>query len=1124
MPLDSLDVGILPTSGTGAAGLMRTRSPFHWDGWGSLALPRINAHRMVVVAAALTTLVAAMLAGALAALGGQALPIAVRHDLSGAGDTALLISGSVSAPDDTRYQALLPGELRRALDGTPFTLYHASWSDPLGFTGTRVHAAGDNLAILDAAALPDVARHAVLVSGSWPGTSAGGDVIPAALPATAAALLHLSAGDTLTLRDRDSQDIVRFRITGLYRESHAVGVDAQYWQLNLISPGGVNTVSGFSTYGPLTVQQAAFSRPGSGARLVQAQASWLAEPRTSLIPPGDFSAIASQLNALDNLLGNPSSSLPSLVLTSRLPSVLTSVAANLDVARSLLAICGVLLALLAGAVLLAVARLLSGQREGETAMLVARGATRVQLLRLTSAEAIPLCVLAAVGGTAAGIWLARLLAPTGPAANAIADAAQAAAVVAGLALVIMLVPAMSLVTPGAARVRRGRQAAISMASRAGADLGLIALAVLTCWQLRHYSAVSAGANGAFGVDPVVVAAPALALAGGTVVALRLLPFGGKAGDRLAARGRWLTAALASWQISRQPIRQGGAALLIVLAVATATLALSQRESWAQSSKDQAAFTAGADVRVQTVQPLTVAQAAAVTSEPGVRQAMPVATFNSASGTSQVLAVGAARADGVALLRPDQSPVPESTLFAKIRGTSQVLGVRLPGSPRELLLTARLGPPSLQLGDASVTASVEDAADVVYQLPPVALPADGRDHTLAVPLTSGAGGTSFPLRLTAITVGYTLPASDTRTHAVLTVSSVADGPDTADALPGSALVGFATFASSAGLNTALSTTGVANGSQPPSVTVARADGPAESVTFGTGFGQGTSGLAGVPPIPLSGQVALTALPPRTVTVMPGIATRSYLAANGARVGSTVQATLDGTAVGVHIVAAVSSFPTITQADGNGSGALIVDLASVQNFLTGSDMTPAPVTQWWLATAHGAVPRGLAAALPGGSAVTSETALASGLLNDPLSDVPQRALLGVAVAALLLASTGFYVSIAAGIRQRRAENALLAALGVTPRRAALQLCLEKFMLSLPSAAAGLALGALLAELLVPAITLSATAAAPEPSVLIEFGWVPTLGTAILLAIVPVLAAALVMLRRPDAAADLRAAEAA
>src|SRR5437773_1451361 len=109
---------------------------------------------------------------------------------------------------------------------------------------------------------------------------------------------------------------------------------------------------------------------------------------------------------------------------------------------------------------------------------------------------------------------------------------------------------------------------------------------------------------------MIVAAPALALAGGTVLALRLLPAGGKAGDRLAARGRRLTAAMASWQISRQPIRQGGAALLIVLAVATGTLALSQRASWTRSVHDQAAFGTGADVRVQASQPLSAAQAGA----------------------------------------------------------------------------------------------------------------------------------------------------------------------------------------------------------------------------------------------------------------------------------------------------------------------------------------------------------------------------------------------------------------------------------------------------------------------------------------------------------------------------------
>ena len=102
----------------------------------------------------------------------------------------------------------------------------------------------------------------------------------------------------------------------------------------------------------------------------------------------------------------------------------------------------------------------------------------------------------------------------------------AAAVAAG-ALAIMLVPVLSTVTPGTARARRGRQAAIAGVTRAGVDLALVLLAVVAGWELRHYSAVSAGASGNFGVDPVIVAAPALALAGGTVLALRLLPPGGR---------------------------------------------------------------------------------------------------------------------------------------------------------------------------------------------------------------------------------------------------------------------------------------------------------------------------------------------------------------------------------------------------------------------------------------------------------------------------------------------------------------------------------------------------------------------------------------------------------------------
>ena len=82
-----------------------------------------------------------------------------------------------------------------------------------------------------------------------------------------------------------------------------------------------------------------------------------------------------------------------------------------------------------------------------------------------------------------------------------------------------------------------------------------------------------------------------------MAALRILPAAGKAGDRLAARARRLTAAMASWQVSRQPLRQGDTVLLIVLAVATSTLALAQHQSWVRSNHDQATFTAGAGLRL-----------------------------------------------------------------------------------------------------------------------------------------------------------------------------------------------------------------------------------------------------------------------------------------------------------------------------------------------------------------------------------------------------------------------------------------------------------------------------------------------------------------------------------------------
>jgi hypothetical protein len=185
----------------------------------------MNAHRMVIIAAALTVVVAAALATALAAFSEQALPRAVRHDLSGASGTALVIIGNVNASQGAQYTSQLPGMISSALAGTPFAFYHAYWSDPLEFVpGSRPaqpSSAGNQLRA-EAAVLGSISAHAVLISGHWPGAPLGGQPVPAALPASAAALLHVTDGDTLRMKDGLSGHYVRFVVTGLYRPQAGV--------------------------------------------------------------------------------------------------------------------------------------------------------------------------------------------------------------------------------------------------------------------------------------------------------------------------------------------------------------------------------------------------------------------------------------------------------------------------------------------------------------------------------------------------------------------------------------------------------------------------------------------------------------------------------------------------------------------------------------------------------------------------------------------------------------------------------------------------------------------------------------------------------------------------------------
>jgi hypothetical protein len=1081
----------------------------------------MTAHWAVLAAAVLTTLVAATAAAALAVFAGQALPQAVRHDLVLAPGTALSITTLVSDPGQAANDdAALRSRIAAAMPGIPFSFHEAVWSDPLGLVPGALPAsppsAGQgNTPLLQAASMSGIASHASLLAGQWPATSEGRgrQAIPAALPASAAALLHVGPGDVLRLRDRTTNALVSFDITGVFARRQGTGPADSYWQLSYFPASGRSASFGSTTYGPLVVSQSAL-----GPALTVFSGSWVAQPDMTAFGDGDLNSMSESVAALAKSLPN-SSVLNGAQLVTSLASVLAAAATSLAVARLTLVISGLELLVLAIAALLAVARLLATHREGETALLVARGATRSQLTWLTAAEVIPLSALVSVVGALAGSRLASVLVTAGPLGRAgirltgqpgiWPDAIGAAIAVTVIAAVSLLAPGLTL-SPPAARTRRGRQAIIAGVARAGLDIALVVLAVLAGWQLRHYSAASDG--GTTGIDPVLALAPALALAAGSVATLRLLPLAARTANWLAVRGRRLTVSLASWQFSRMPVRQGGAALLLTLAVATGTLALAQHASWLRSASDQAAFATGGDVQVDLPAALAPGGAGAVTAARGVTHALAVAQNQASPG--EVIAVDATQAPQVVRLRGDESPLPPGRLFRAITAAGGLPGAVLstpqPGARAGAIrLTATLGPAApvptgrttglaAQLGPVTVTLTILDETGAGYQIVAGTLVADGRPHLLVAVL--GGGQARYPLRVAAITATFGLPPRA--------------GPALALSLSGLSLAGWTQQASSP-----------VPANLPPGSVAPPGDGPTRSTRsaatfiFAPGHAPAPAPGAGIAGAQVTGQLVL--LPPANpVAAIPAVATRAFMDTNSLAIGSVVPELLAGAQVPLRIVAEVTSFPTVTVP----GGALITDLGGLQEYLARQSLPPLPVTQWWLATAGGGVPPSLAARVPAGTDIISAPALAAAAAGDTLSAAPQQALLALAAAAALLAVTGFWVSIAADVRRRRGEAALLAALGVTRRGAALLLCLEKLLLSLPSAALGVLLGTLVAWLLVPAVTLTQAAQLPMPPAVTVDDLPLVIAFALAVAVLPAVTAALAATRRPDPAAELRAAEGA
>lgn len=1087
-------------------------------GYTGFVLSRARAHRLLVAAALLTVLLTTAVLTTLTAYSGAIGDAALRHSLrdTGGGNTAgttLVVRADLPPSARPAADAAVRKEAREAFDGLPVTVRTLVRSGPYALPRSlrqpADRAAGNPDLTYFAALDPTQVR---LVSGRLPRATATGD-LEVALPRTAARRLGLAAGARLALTDRLGGPAARARITGLYRPART---GAPYWQLDDLGGRGVKKAD-FTMYGPL------LTAPGTvtGGRVSAGSSAWQVSADFSTLTTGRIGALHDAVRASAGSLRKSLAPGATPDVSTALPDVLDRIDRSLLVARSTLLIAALQLTLLAGYALLLVARLLSSERAAETRLLRARGGSRSRVAGLAALEAVLLALPAVVCAPLLAGPLTGLLAGQGALARIglhpdVAATGRpgvwlvAAGAALGCALAVSLPALTSSPAPG------GRARTLPAPLRAGADVGLLAVAAVAYWQLDRQpsGAVTGDRTGTLGIDPLLVTAPALALLAGTVLTLRLLPPVARLAERRAAGGRGLPAALAGWQFSRRPMRGAGPVLLLVLAVALGMLAIGQGASWDRSQADQADFRAGVPVRVLAAGEGELGRTEQYAVLPHVRAAAPAVRATlplSGDRTATVLALDTAHAADAVLMRGDLASGPVRPLLAGLAPKGATAGLGVPGGTDRLRLTAALRGPGPGTSPA-VAVTLVDRYGVPYRMPLGSLPADGRSRVLTLDLPAGTGA----LTLTGLDLNMAQPVGRAERHR-LTVSRVtatgADGTARRLQLP----TGWT--AVSAGGEAFSSPDGSTNPTR-PKVLASRP----LTVSYGTGYVPQDLAKAGGA-LSVRVQVAQPAQPE-----VAAVATDGFLTASGAHPGQRVDVMFGGRNVPVRIVRAVRALPTTAGQDQAASsdaaddgGGLLMDLRSVNRLLQARFGESAAATEWWLRTDAGSAARVAAElrALPDldPEQVVVRDEIAARLHDDPFGAGSAAAFAAAAVVAAALAAVGFAVSAAGALRERDAEFAVLRALGAPRRQLARTLAAEQGLLVALALVVGVALGTVLTRAVVPLIVLTGQATKPVPGVLVEL---PTGRVAVLLTAVaaaPLAVTAALALRRTDPAVSLR-----
>ncbi|HEY3522278.1 MAG TPA: FtsX-like permease family protein [Candidatus Limnocylindrales bacterium] len=614
-----------------------------------------------------------------------------------------------------RLQAMLPGHLRSTIADRVMAIDSTRWS---------VVEPQHVPAVLTIRWEPRALDHITFVAGRAPAGTTKTATIPSAgqlpaftTPVMEAALVDESAeglgvgvGDTLLLRPDPRDPLPRaapvgtaVEIVGIYRISNP---DDPFWfdEAALVHPtqrvysSNVQFLDLFALAAPAayapyyTTSATSVGRSFNQAPLegLPIHYRWRLFVDPARLRASDVGQLQLDLRRLQSTLPASGLSDGGAVIFSLLPTILQREDAAWQSALAVVAVVATGPAVIAGAAFGLVALLAARRRRATAWFWRVRGASWLQLAIATAAEAVLLVAPAAVIAVVlVGMVALGSASEPMPAASVVAVAAVAGVAFGLIGGTVVRLPPPDAPPAGARGGRVDRR-------RLVLEAGLLGVAVAAVALLRERTVNAAGGGGTVGIDPLLVAAPALAgIAAGTV-ARRILPLPLSLAARAAGSGRGLPVALGLRRATR--LGGGGALLLVLLA----TVIVGTFSALALGQLDRAAdviawHDVGAPVRIRAnggVLPPVIADAATKAGADAVAPAYRTVVNAGAAGPrTDLLAI-----DAPAYARLGSGLPLDADLPPELVTPARKLA---PGDPVPVVISTALasGPNGLHVGSA-----------------------------------------------------------------------------------------------------------------------------------------------------------------------------------------------------------------------------------------------------------------------------------------------------------------------------------------------------------------------------------------------------------------------------------------